>query len=566
MAQISYRANLASKSFPLLPSSQGNTVIVPGADQAYTRYGTPGERVRDVNTPEAFYMRNFLPTIEGYSSIGYNSLQAAMTLFNDSFDDSPYFPTTLNISAYQIFNAIAAGVQYQIIEATTGVFYYLQYPYSFAGANYSIAGGRVVTPTTSVELTSYATVAGATYGFFRNLAVPANNTFNVWNGTSWVDAVPLGLALATITGIVGANGYNIAYGGLSIAWSSTTNPVDFVPSLITGAGGASINELQGPIRYVAASSNGFILYTDTNCVSAVYTGNSKFPYKFSDIKGAGGFISQRLIVSSDNLGYQVAFTRAGLQKLSTNTSETFIPELADFIFGKYNEEFNEVTNTFVPGTIQITASSGVRTPAGRLRLLDSRYLVYSYNSTNTSSQIYDYALVYDLELERWGKLKRNHVDIYSDPLVSNSVSAVKLSVSKTLSFLSFGGQTNRLVFGTAGIKFGGNLDTTILPLIIFGRYQYVRSRHLILDSVSFSAVPPLDYVSLTQAGVSLAAVSLLESGVLSTSVAGILSTPVGQLQNIKYTFSVDGLNHSLILKGALVLTLLELDFHIGGKV
>lgn len=555
MSQIVYRASLGSKSFPFLPSKQGGSIIIPGPDQAYTRWGTPGERERDVNIPHAYYMRNFLPTIEGYTSVGYEMVSHIFTL--DILNDSPYASYPGDISAYQYITAISGTTTYKIIESTTGNFYYTWPP---TDVILSFAGGRKITPSVfqTEELSTYATVGGATYGFFRDFSTPANNTYNIWNGNSWVDAVPLGLALANITGIVGANGYSIAYGGLSISWSSTTNPIDFVPSLVTGAGGASIQELGGPIRFAAPTSQGFILYTDTNAVSAVYTGNARFPYKFSEIKGAGGFISQRLIVASDNIGYQIAVTKAGLQRLGVNTSEPFLPELADYIFGRYSEEFDDATGLFVQNQVGATKN---RTPAGRLRLIDSRYLIYSYNSTLSSAtpvRYYDYALVYDMQLTRWGKLKRNHIDIYSEQNSLNRVDAF-ISSYKSIVLLAASGQANRLILGGAS-----SFPTSVLPLIAFGRYKYVRSRHLIMDAVKLSGLE--NQLSVSAANLSVQDSVTLESGVPQAPVSGYLVTPNAQINNIQYNFALDGESHTIIVKGAVELTNLELTFHIGGKL
>lgn len=561
MAQIVYRANLGSKSFPLLPSNQGNTVIIPGADQAYTRWGTPGERELDVNIAHAYYMQNFLPTTEGFASINY---VPNFNSFGGQFmDDSPYALGVGDMRPYQYIRAIQGSVQFAVIESTNGLFYYSSGPSSV----FTLAAGRTVNNTVfqAAENTTYANTAGATYGFFQDVVTPPNNTFNIWNGSAWVDAVPLGLALANITGIVSSNGYNIAFGGLSLSWSSTTNPIDFVPSLVTGAGGATVQELGGPIRFACPSAFGFILYTDINCVSATYTGNARFPFKFEEIKGAGGFISQRLIVSSDNLGYQIAITKAGLQRLSTKTSEAFLPELADFIFGNYGEEWNYLTSTFV----QLTNLHNTRNPAGRLRLLDSRYLVYSYFSgiaDTTFTQVYDYALVYDMQLERWGKLKRNHIDIYSLQPSGNRTEA-HIDLYRSWNMLSKAGEGNRLIAGGALYGPVNYNNASIQPIIFLGRYQYVRSRHLILDQVKFSGiVDATNQATVSAAQLSVSSLPTLDSGAEQVLVAGYLKTANTQKKNIAYSFSLDALSHAIVIKGHMDLTSLELTFHLGGKV
>lgn len=560
MAQLVYRANLAARSFPLLPSDKGNTVIVSGSDQAYSRWGTPAEKARDVNVPDAFYMQNFIATTEGYASIGYSPIPATFAV--QFLQDSPYDTSGpgpySDLSAYQFLQAVNGTSVYDIIESFTGLFYYKLFNTSV----YALAGGNVVHPSASNAEgnTSYTQVGGATYGFFQSHTA-APNTFNIWDGANWVDAVPLGLAVAAVTCIVGSNGYNIACSGVSVAWSSTTNPVDFVPSIITGAGGAAVQELAGPIKHAVACAFGFILYSELNAVSAVYTGNSRFPFKFSEIKGAGGFISQRLIVASDNLGYQVAITRSGLQKLATTTSETFLPELNDFIFSPKFEEWNYLTNTFV----QQTDVGHLRIPAGRLALIASRYLLYSYNSVPTaspSSKIYDYAFLYDIQLERWGKFKRNHVQIYGQQRSSFSVQPA-ISTYKAINFLSAGGATNGLILG-GGASGGNPRLTPLIPVIVFGKYQYVRSRHMVLDSVRVGNVDVP--ASLSAGDCSISDIVTLDEGAQQPISAGYLATSNTQLEDIKYNFSLDARTHILVVKGAWNLSNLELTFHVGGKV
>ena len=532
MTSISYRANLSAKTFPLLARNQSRTVIVPQNDQPYTRYGSVAERLRDVNTPQAYYMENVLPTIEGYVAVGY----------------LPRGATEIGIgpSVVKVKELYYNGNQYFIAEINNGTFYALGSGANFSGA--FLCTGNICT-NYNENAVSYAIVNGVTYVLQRDIAAAGTN-FSVFSGTDMTNTATTGLTLFNTIGIVGANGYNIAYSKTAVAWSSLVNPTDFVPSLITGAGGGAIQEAKGYIQFCLPTSFGFIVYCERNCVAAVYTGNSRNPFKFTEIKGSGGGVSPELVARDVGQQYNIAWTTKGLQKLGPVVAENIYPELEALIQTKYKEYLNLSSNEFV------TSSTSVR--LGRLGLLCNRYLCYSFNSSSNSlfETGYTDVIVFDQVLERYGRLHFDHAHIgefhnyvsqgspFNYTFFDNGPLPIFLINKRGLSY-QLGDRANSYSGGESAI--------------ILGKFQYVRSRRLCLDKVNIeNSGQAFDSTSITCTDL-----PTQEDSVNETPVVG---TIFSNRPNFKvFHFNVDAIAHSILIKGGFNLTNVELEFHTTGN-
>ena len=542
MASISYRCNLSAKSFPLLARNQSRTVIVPGNDQAYTRYGSVAERLRDVNTPQAYYMENVLPTLEGYKAVGYKT-------FTMSFAGGSGLPA--GVYALRVESIVVGGILSGILEASNGTFYLINQGDANTFFVSAVHTGDTV-PNYRDDAVTYAQVNGDTYVLMYDGSV--NTKFAIVTGASMTDIIPTGLSLVDTKGITASNGYCIAYSDLAVAWSSLVDPTDFVPSLITGAGGGSIQEINGRIKFCVPTSFGFIVFAEKNAVAATYTGNSRNPFKFTAIKGSGGGVSLNLVAKDYGAQNVLAWTTKGFQQVGPVVAENVFPELTEFVYTKYKETFDVTAATF-------TNSVSTRR-LGRLSYISNRYVVYSFNNVSTSEDVIEFtnAFVFDKVLERWGHVELNHVSVvnfFDYLLIGSGTPFYALSTSffnfaAPLFFVNSTGQVYQ--FGDRYTDFSGGSSA-----IILGKFQYVRAKRLCLDKVNIeNSGQTFDSTSITCIDLPTQEDATNESPVSGTVFSSRSTFKV-------FHFNVDAIAHSLLITGGFNLTNVELEFHPTGN-
>lgn len=373
------RCNLAATIFPFASPLSGRTIIVPQYDQNYEKtLVSSADTDKDKGIPQALYMHNVMPQSHGYQAIGYDTYIPAMSGNPTDFDQ--IFPIQDPTLARCLF--VPAGGKNYIYDAVVGHW-----------ASVSPIANLPATVVVTVSL-----VQGQSYIFYAR-----NNCYKYNITTKLLDTVALlGLTVANLNGLVAANGYLIAYNDTNVSWSSQSNPLDFVPSLATGAGGGSVNEIKGKIICCLPIANGFIVYCEKNIVAARYTGNARFPYNFRELPGSGGIASPEQVSWQSNLAEHYAWTTAGLQKITIDTCMNLVPEVTDFLSMLLFEDFDEDTRTFTELLLSTPLSIKIAAVAGR-------YLSISYGVSATD---FTHALMFDLTLKRWGKLKINHRDCF----------------------------------------------------------------------------------------------------------------------------------------------------------
>lgn len=520
MAQLVYRANLSSAFFPFVSEYQGRTVIVPGQDNSFNRQLQSGADLdKDVGIPQLYYCHNVLPNGNGLQSIGYETrilgLGASVTM-------KQQFSVREDSLSRQAYMTLAEGYLYFTENESI--------PYPYVTNAYYDAGVLTYFPIdfSSRQLTT-AHVAGVTYFYIANLGC---FQYNFTLGR--IDLVTLtGLDPTKIIAITESNGYLIALSTSAVAWSSTITPTDFVPSLQTGAGGGNVEGIKGNITCAATTSNGFTVFTEKNAVSVLYTGNSRYPFQFAACAGSGGVSSLERVSYEAESGYNYAYTSKGLQVIQPKSAQTVFADLTDFLAGQYFEDYNETTGLFEYQTL----SSPM---AKKLTLIAARYLVISYGITELT-----HALVYDIVQKRFGKLKFTHVDCFEYELLSAEVSDVP---KKAIGFLTSDGTVKVVNFALAFTNRSG--------VAIFGKYQYVRSRLLQIQTISFEN-PTVGGQFFT---------SLWTSYDGKNTSAKSSGVPLATGRNVvTYAYgSPVGINHSLAVSGCFNLTTIELAFNVHG--
>lgn len=498
MAQITYRANLSAKSFPFLSQNWGRTVIVPQYDNTFSRQLASTEDTdKDVGIPQIFYCHNVMPFQQGFQSIGYEStFNATVTVYD-------FVSIHLEDVGTSLYYAITATGDFYV--------YYLgawRFLKSFpAGSKVTVAKGYI-----------YISQVGCfVYDRFFFTLNPQ---------------VLTGLVPTIIQGILSVAGYLVAWDLFTIYWSSTIDGTDFVPSLVTGAGSGELEAAKGNIVYCVSQPFGFIVYTSSNAVAGVYSGNSRFPFNFREIVNSGGVSNQFQITYDANTGNHYVYTTSGIQLVSNSQSQTVLPEATDFLGGQILEDYDESTDTF------ITSAAGAHMNT-RLSMVASRYLVISYGITSLT-----HAIVYDLTTKRWGKLKIPHVQVIEYFIAgTNNTETPK----KSIGFFAANGSLNVVSFDVNASNSAG--------VIALGKYQFVRQRLLQLDEINVENIQPGTTPVLY----------LLPALDGKNTVKEFPTLLISNGMYRKYGTRCIGTNVSIVLRGAFVLESLVLVFNIHGK-
>lgn len=508
MAQQQYRANLLAANFPLLSENFGRTVIIPQYDQNASKAtdASNPDKTSNAGIPQMYYCHNVVPTQHGFQSVGFHSLIAAVAAVTD-FVAVLALRDSLDRKAYLGYTA-------------SGDFYISLTPYSAWTLKLSLPAG-------AGKLVTRAYVQGVTYIYVANVGC-----YKYDFGTNTLVSVTLGgLNAAAVLGVTSLSGYLIVWTADTIAWSAIANPIDFVPSLSTGAGSGSAEGAAGALVVCAAANIGILGYTTGNVLSANYTGNSQYPFIFRALPSSGG-LKLAAHADYDSLsGQQYAYTTSGLQLCDVQKAQMVLPEITDFISGSEFEDCDTATGVFVKETL---ATAMVKA----IKMVANRYLIISYGKTSFTHAIY-----IDTQLKRFGKFKMSHVDVVDLILGEETADIAKNSIG-------FVKSTGEVVT----VDYDSETEATD-AVALLGKYQLQRSRLLQMDSIEFENIEAGDTF----------AVKLLASldGRNTTAYNLTVAESAGFYR--KYNCREVGVNHSLYLTGSFRLNTMILNFNVHGR-
>lgn len=494
MAQVLTRVNLASQAFPFLSEFSGRSIIVKQTDQNYIALITSKEDLdHDVGVPTLYYCHNVVATSQGYQAVEYLATIGAI-------------PNMLDFADLFITVDSATSGKAYIGYTTAGNFYVSKDP------DYQWTFVENIPPAAGKQITS-AYVNGITYFYVENVGCYKYNFT-----TNTFDIVTLaGLVTETILGIVAVQGYLLAWSKDAIAWSSLVDPTDFVPSLTTGAGGGSVQGAKGDIVACVSHTIGLVIYTNQNAVAAPTSGNARYPFNFRELVASGGLADIEKVTYDANSGNHYAYTTSGLQLISLQQAQTIIPEVTDFLAGAVFEDFDDTTREFVITKLDTTMQK-------RLTLVSDRYLIFSYGITE-----FTHALIYDLSLKRWSKLKYTHVKVFEYSLLkAETVETPRRSIA----LLDKTGAVKVVKLDVANISANGTA--------LLGKYQIIRNRLSELQAVDIENIPEGVQFTLTDMYCLDGKNYLYQEGYLQKSAGDFR----------RYLFHAAAINHSLLLQGA----------------
>lgn len=502
MAVQRFKLPLNNASFPFVSTEAPRAVFIPGLDGAgrAPRGFVASEDSADYNLTQIIYGENFMPVGNGVRSVGYSQFIAPTV--NTDFDS--IFPLRDSDENYVIYSP-GKGKNY-VYDATTSAWTTETIP-----SIYSLTLDPTCNPANSKV--TYAYVDGRTFVCFSRLKSndpsPVDMSILLWDPSTKTFSPPgtvvQNLFSATggkmnvgeIDGISSSSGYLIVWSGIQMAWAFAQSSGDFnyettISGEISGSGSVVPPDVKGPITAVIQVAGGFIAFTSRNAQGAQYNPNSlSIPWVFREIPDAGGVESYEQVTVEGNLGAVIAYTTAGMQKVSLNSSELIYPDLSDFISSRQIERYNSTAHTLSQDAT--TLDFYVKVAA-----VGDRYVVLSYG---TYPGVYSFALVYDAGVKRWGKLRIVHRDCfyYNYGVVTGDITYSMLGDVDYDAFVStsYGAttqQSNAFTAAPHGLAFlleTGEVqiadwskqirDTQDAGVLVIGRVQLTRARNVQLN-------------------------------------------------------------------------------------
>jgi len=282
------------------------------------------------------------------------------------------------------------------------------------------------------------------------------------------------------------------YSDITVAWAAFNGTAFdyaiYANGEFTGSGYQIPEDVQGTIKACISLPGGFVIFTAKNAIAATYHSQSiAAPWVFREIAGAGGIESYEQATVEGSLGALIAYTTTGLQKVSLNSSEEAYPDVSDFIAGRYIERYSFGTQT-------LTQASTTLDMFVKITNIANRYLVVSYG---TFPKVFSFALVYDMTLQRWGKLRIVHRDCFyynygaiTADLTYSMLGDIPYDDPELGTYDSTTEQSNAIVaaqHGLAFMKANGSVhladwsslirDTEDEAVAILGRIQLTRTSH-----------------------------------------------------------------------------------------
>lgn len=371
---MAQRTRLSVKDFPLplVSDDLGNTSFINSYDQ-------------EEKQPLPYWVENVMPTLNGVKTVAYS--EKFKIPLPEKF--LPFAPTKL-------YTQVVYGANGESCILMLYNNYLLLYTLR-TNAWVELA------PTVSFDglEPNVCKVKDVIYIFHKNLGIKRLDTINA----ALADVTLIGLEQGLIDSIGAVNNYLVVVIDSVIFWSTPTNSLEFTPILNqvnTGAGSSSIQGLKGVIIHSVAIGTSLLLFTNYHIIAMRMTGNSLNPWTFKEVQNSFGVATPRH-VAINNSGALYVWSSAGLQAVSDTEAVNVFPEITDFLKGGIIER-RKAGSTF-----EIEKFQGLILDI-RLAFVSGRFLCVSYGTAG----LYEFVLVYDSGLKRWGKLAYNHYEIIED--------------------------------------------------------------------------------------------------------------------------------------------------------
>jgi len=544
MPQIKFLSDLNVAEYPLLTKWMPRTVVQDAPDGS-TLYNRP-----PISHPQVMYLQDVLPTKYGYKSVGYKQLVAAPVTPNLNFAQEI---TAIDQSQNKALIGVALNSKIYMLTAASPLWQDVT-PASWAG-------GDAVT---------YGIVNGITYLYLANFGCYAVNI----TGVSLTATTLIGITAANILGMSAAVNYMLLWDASgTVYWDSTVNPLDFTPSIITGAGSEIPADLSGKIVVIVPlSTSGFAIYTTQNIVLASFSNNTQFPWLMRNAAGSSGINHYSKVSLGQDLGFHVAATYAGILQVTQQGCTTIVPEAMDFLAARIYESYDFVNNVIVSTVLDTVL-------AYRITIVGARYTILSFGVTAIAGtqQIYTDALVYDTVLKRWGRISIDHtcifeIDVNLEGVISPYTAASEVgqtyASASPQSYISANTnisnppQVGRIIGclgidGTVSLASEDYSSYNQNSVMWLGKYQSTRDYNLVLEELL------VEEITSDNTNFNLLTIPSYNGRDLSAPLTPVVIELGTKLR--RYGMRTEAQNHIIVLLGSFSLSALQLTAQLGGR-
>jgi hypothetical protein len=264
---------------------------------------------------------------------------------------------------------------------------------------------------------------------------------------------------------------------------------------------------------------------------ARYTGNSRYPWKFSELPNSGGHASERLIAApKDSEAHFTINAQGSITQISADGATRIAPEVSTYLrtFSAAYDLYNQSTRTFDTTPAYLSAYE--------IMFLANRYLIVQFQPSGTYPITPKCTIFYDILLRRYGRLGALPIFFWDD--------------SSHIYCLTTTGKVCQLEFDIH------NNDASVIwnSIIALGKFKYVRSRRLELDEVIVTGeLPDIDSDVISSL-----------NGTFPASGTALVPSDT-DLEQVVYPVRAEGAWHVITILGRFSLSSLELSFHLGGS-
>lgn len=541
MGQVTYRANLSSSVFPMTLADAGRAVIIPGPDQNYDRRVDPTGEQKNAGIPQAIFLQDVMPTPDGYQSVGYRRFTGDMAMAGEVVAKT--VPVTCLGGSQLFVNYLYQG---ELLRQRSGT-----------------DGQSAVTGSSWNEFSTLSSCAvrGEAYLY----ASGVNRLYTVVGSSSTLAFTEITLTVTPLNFLTTANIKTIlAFANYLIAissdgtvyWSSTTTPTDFVVSLVSGSGSTQLSDLRGIYVTAEVCSKGFYIYSTEGALFAQYTGNARYPFKFTVVQNFSGLnllsiiYTERKVAGGVTFSGNVVIDKFGAIKLIDGTTASPLnAEISSHLsHSTVRDNFSYATNTFT----QIVSNTF---SAGLFIWMDRYVFISVYDSENDVNSQFSHVIVYDFELKRIGKLAVTHKHVISfNTSQANRGPGIGFvdAVAGVIRYLNFDIYNSDISFMTCEDHVG---------VLALGKFQYARSRKIKLEEIEFEG-PPNTSEGFIQA---TSCIILPCQDGRNFDAAITPYTAAGTTGGLsQYLCHNTAQNHTILVKGAFSLNTLQLKFTPAG--
>lgn len=506
---VTVRVNVRPSKFPLRSSNFGRSIITRNLDQhnvALPRFqGT--ESQHNIDVPQVIYMENVIPVAEGLRSVCYvpgelpclDAIEPCCNLSN--LRKSGYLAHGDNVTTARVqdrnYIFIADDTNPQLFEAFPDC-------------------SKQPVPMKCLKWHKIKGIAS-----LRGRMIAWDSCTVYWSN-------------------IGDNEVEPECGAEELPPEEVLpGALDFCPSLTNGAGSAKPNDLKSDIIAGFPMGDGLALYTCENVVYMQFNSDDHFPFRWKEIPSAGGIRDPKHVAWQSNTGYHYAWTSNGLQKIWPDREASLEhPQVSEFLEGNIIEDYigvqcgrttedegNDITCEETPHTKQPAPAVTPCNPTSydalvdepqswssetqtwdsdtcfestplecpqlqervvpcdhgldiKVRFVGAEYLAISYGGLCDCE--YEYVLLWDRRLQRWGKLKHRHTDVFECP---------KMDMREQIGFLHKDCSVCHLsVDHQEDINCRDREVLSCQGVVIFGRYQLDRDHQATINGFEIERV------------------------------------------------------------------------------